>query len=65
MLCYRHHPDYRGKKPTHELIERLHREHLERQAAIHSKLDEVHGHLTAKEPQPTAGKADSEGLAQK
>ena len=65
LLCYRHHPDYRGKKPTHELIERLHREHLERQAAIHSKLDEVHGHLTAKEPQPTAGTADSEGLAQK
>ena len=37
-LCYRHHPDFRGKKPTHELIERLHREHLERQAAIHSRL---------------------------
>lgn len=28
LLCYRHHPDYRGRKPTHELIERLHREHL-------------------------------------
>jgi hypothetical protein len=38
LLCYRHHPDYQGRKPTHELIERLHREHLERQAAIHSKL---------------------------
>lgn len=35
-LCHRHHPDFQGKKPTHELIERLHREHLERQAAIHS-----------------------------
>lgn len=41
LLCYRHHPDYQGRKPTHELIERLHREHLERQGAIHSKLDEV------------------------
>src|SRR5215470_17296390 len=61
-LCYRHHPDFQGKKPTHELIERLHREHLERQAAIHSKLDEVHGRLTAEGPQPTAGTADSEGL---
>ena len=30
LLCYRHHPDYRGRKPTHELIQRLHREHLER-----------------------------------
>jgi hypothetical protein len=44
-LCYRHHPDFQGKKPTHELIERLHREHLERQAAIHSKLQEIHQDL--------------------
>jgi hypothetical protein len=47
MLCYRHHPDYRGSKPTHELIERLHREHLERQAAIHGKLHEAHNHRTS------------------
>jgi len=47
MLCYRHHPDYRGRKPTHELIERLHREHLERQAAIHGKLHEAHNHRTS------------------
>ncbi len=40
-LCYRHHPDFQGKKPTHELIERLHREHLEREAAIHSQLREI------------------------
>jgi hypothetical protein len=46
-LCYRHHPDFQGRKPTHELIERLHREHLERQAAIHSKLREIHQQLTA------------------
>jgi hypothetical protein len=45
-LCYRHHPDYQGKKPTHELIERLHREHLEREAAMLSKLHEVHRHST-------------------
>ena len=38
LLCYRHHPDFRGRKPTHEMIERLHREHEERQAAIHSKF---------------------------
>jgi hypothetical protein len=47
-LCYRHHPDFQGKKPTHELIERLHREHLERQAAIHSKLHEIHPQLPTK-----------------
>jgi len=47
-LCYRHHPEYEGKKPTHELIQRLHREHLERQAAIHGKLHEVHRHVVAR-----------------
>src|ERR1700757_1707657 len=41
MLCYRHHPDYQGVKPTRELIERLHREHLERQTALHARLDEI------------------------
>ena len=46
-LCYRHHPDFQGKRPTHELIERLHREHLERQAAIHIRLQEMHERLTA------------------
>jgi hypothetical protein len=47
-LCYRHHPDYQGKKPTRELIQRLHREHLERQAAIHCKLHGAHQHMIAK-----------------
>jgi hypothetical protein len=45
MLCYRHHPDYMGKKPTHELILRLHAEHQERQAAIHRMLSENHRHV--------------------
>ena len=47
MLCYRHHPDYNGKKPTHELIERLHAEHKELQAAIHGKPGESHRHVDA------------------
>jgi hypothetical protein len=47
LLCYRHHPEYHGKKPTHELIERLHREHLERQAAISGKVQEIHQHAMA------------------
>ena len=50
LLCYRHHPDYEGKKPTRELIHQLHREHLEREAAIDDKLDEIHQHLQAKPP---------------
>ena len=52
-LCYRHHPDFQGKKPTHEVIERLHREHLERQEALHSKINDLHQHLIAR--QATAG----------
>jgi len=46
-FCYRHHPDFQGRKPTHDLIERLHREHLDQQAAIHSKLQEIHQQLAA------------------
>ena len=49
VLCYRHHPDYQGVKPTHELIERLHREHLERQAAIHARVVEIHEDLSGGE----------------
>ena len=48
-LCYRHHPDFQGRKPTHELIERLHRDHLEHQEAIHTKLAEMHEHLITKQ----------------
>ena len=43
--CMGYHPDYRGKKPTHELIERLHRQHQEQQAALHSKLEEIYDRL--------------------
>jgi len=42
LLCARHHPDYQGKKPTRELIEQLHRLHIEREEAIHGNLDDVH-----------------------
>src|SRR5215813_13527152 len=42
VLCYRHHPDFHGEKPSHDLIERMHREHIEQQAAIHKRLQEIH-----------------------
>lgn len=45
LLCYRHHPDYQGKKPTRELIEQLHRQHIEREEAIYDKLDETQRRL--------------------
>jgi hypothetical protein len=37
-LCYRHHPDYQGTKPTADVISRLHREHLQRQAVLREVL---------------------------
>jgi hypothetical protein len=48
LLCYRHHPDYAGKKPTHDLIERLHREHTAREVVIAHKVDEIHERITAR-----------------
>ena len=42
LLCYHHHPDYQGSKPTHDLIVRMHRDHAAQQAAMRDKLDEVH-----------------------
>jgi hypothetical protein len=47
MLCYRHHPDYQGKRPTAETIARLHHEHIARQMAIHQKLLEVHQRVSS------------------
>ena len=47
LLCYRHHPDFHGKRPTHEMIERLHREHLAHLAALQDKIEEIHGHVPA------------------
>jgi hypothetical protein len=47
LLCYRHHPDFQGRRPTHELIERLHRQHLENQAALHTRLQEIQQRLAA------------------
>ena len=45
LLCYRHHPDYKGKKPTHELIGHMHHEHIAREEAIQHKLNEIHERL--------------------
>jgi len=50
LLCYRHHPDFAGKKPTHDLIERLHREHSERQAVIAHKVNEIHERMIGHPP---------------
>jgi hypothetical protein len=47
LLCYRHHPDFCGKKPTHDLIVRMHRMHAEQQAAIHDKVHDIHQHTVA------------------
>jgi hypothetical protein len=40
LLCYRHHPDYHGTRPTSEMIKRLHEEHLERRVVPLDKVGE-------------------------
>jgi hypothetical protein len=46
LLCFHHHPDYAGRKPTREVIERLHRENQDRQATINARLHEIVENLT-------------------
>ena len=67
LLCYRHHPDYRGKRPNHEMIERLHSQYAElathqaaQQEAIHDRLHDIHERLfgTATETADTEGGTD-------
>jgi hypothetical protein len=40
VLCYRHHPDFHGARPTTEMIKRLHEEHVKLQATLRDKLHE-------------------------
>ena len=47
MLCYRHHPDYRGRSGVTSSSNGC-REHPERQAAIYGKLHEAHNHRTSR-----------------
>ena len=47
VLCYRHHPDFQGRKPTHEMIATLHNDYAERQAAIHDKLASIDQHASS------------------
>jgi hypothetical protein len=63
LLCYRHHPDFHGRRPTHEVIERLHREHLAHAAAFHDRVEEIHSHVATGRAQPdeTAGVAPAGG----
>ena len=50
LLCYRHHPDYAGKKPTHDLIERLHRDYAAQQAVIAHQLRDVREPIPSEPP---------------
>jgi hypothetical protein len=58
-LCYRHHPDYHGQRPTHDLIVKLHRENAERQAAIHGRLAEIQRHMTIRSGAPAGAETAS------
>jgi hypothetical protein len=67
LLCYRHHPDFRGAKPTHDLIARMHQEHGERQAALHDRLHEIHDRATqhAADHENVAAQADERARSSK
>jgi len=60
LLCYRHHPDFMGTKPTHDLIVRMHREHAAREAAVRDKLVEIHNRvvLSTAENETVASQSD-------
>ena len=68
LLCYRHHPDFAGKKPTSEMIHRLHEQNRSLQVAlnthledIHRRVEELHEHLGAQPPgTPTSGSPGSD-----
>ena len=55
LLCYRHHPDFQGRRPTHELIEQLHRQHVAQQLAIDTKLRDIHQQLFGRPADTTPG----------
>jgi hypothetical protein len=42
LLCYHHHPDYAGKKPTSEMIQRLHEQNRALQQGFNERLDDIH-----------------------
>jgi hypothetical protein len=58
-LCWRHHPDYLGGRPTKEIIAQLHHEHLARQQALLAGMHGIHGHhATHPSPPPTPTTGD-------
>jgi hypothetical protein len=59
FLCYRHHPDYQGSRPTADIIGRLHRDHLRRQAA----LGDILGRTDENVPPSHGDRARSDPLA--
>jgi hypothetical protein len=42
LLCYRHHPDFAGKKPTAEMIRRLHEQNKTLQVRMHERIEDIH-----------------------
>jgi hypothetical protein len=56
MLCYRHHPDYLGRRPTRELIDRLHHEHQVQRAAVRHWLSDMDASVSGRaRPKPSQG----------
>ena len=63
LLCYRHHPDYRGKRPTHETIERLHNQYVSQQEAIHGRLHDIHERLFGLETESGHAKSPADSAS--
>lgn len=40
-LCYRHHPDYQGKRPSAEIIARLHSQHAEHEGLSRQRNHQI------------------------
>jgi hypothetical protein len=50
LLCYHHHPDYQGKKPTAEMIRRIHEQNASFQTSLQRRMDDIHQRVEALHP---------------
>jgi hypothetical protein len=58
LLCYRHHPDFAGKKPTAETIRRLHEQNTALQLRLHERIEDIHRRVEALDPADSRSDAD-------
>jgi hypothetical protein len=59
LLCYHHHPDFEGKKPTADMIRRLHEQNVSLQTGLQRRMDEIHRRIEALHPEPATDATDA------